>query len=232
MNFSWDPSYWLFIAPAMLFMMFAQWKVSTTYAKWRRVPNERQITGAQAAQVIMRQNGINVGMRGIQGELTDNYDPRTRTLNLSQESVQGTSVASLAIVAHELGHAHQDANNYFWLKLRAGLVPAVNIGSQVGPLLFIAGLLLNIAGLMWIGIMLFGMAFIFAIVTLPVELNASNRAIKMLDKGNLINSASERQGARSVLSAAALTYVAGTLTALVQLLYYVSLAGRSRRSSS
>lgn len=226
----WDPTYWLYLAPAMLFMLYAQWRVSSAYGKWRNVPNEKRITGAQAAEVMMRQEGLNVALRSIQGDLTDSYDPRSKVLNLSAESAQGHSVASLAIVAHELGHAAQDSDGYFLMKLRSGIVPVVNIGSQLGPLLVIGGLFLNLAGLMYLGIILFASAFFFALVTLPVELNASKRAIRMLETGGLVASGEERRGARDVLNAAALTYVAGMLTALFQLLYYVSLTGRRRRN--
>jgi Zn-dependent membrane protease YugP len=228
-----NPTYWLFIAPALLLMLFAQWRVRSAYAKWGQIANSRHLTGAQAAQKIMDENGLyGLGIQGIPGDLTDNYDPRSKTLNLSQGSATGSSVASLAIVAHELGHAQQDAQGSLLMQARSGLVPVVNIGSNLGPILFIVGFFLNFTPLIWLGIGLFSMAFVFALLTLPVELDASNRAMRMLTSGGLLVGQDEANGARSVLSAAALTYVAAMLMALLQLLYYVFLAfgsGRRRR---
>lgn len=235
-----DPTYLCFIAPAFLLMLFAQWRVKSAYSKWGQIANSRHLTGAQAAQRIMSENGLyGLGIQPIGGELTDNYDPRSKTLNLSQGSATGSSVASLAIVAHELGHAQQDAQGNLLMAARSGLVPAVNIGSRLGPILFIIGIFMTamatgLAGLgnifMWAGIALFSLAFIFALLTLPVELDASNRAMKMLTTGGLLVGKDEADGARSVLSAAALTYVAAMMMALLQLLYYVFLAsGRRRR---
>jgi Zn-dependent membrane protease YugP len=236
--FYWNPYYLIFMAPALLFMLYAQWRVQSAYAQWSRVPNSRNLTGTQVAQAIMQGSGPNVGgdggiygvgLHGVAGQLTDNYDPRTKTLNLSESSINTASVASMAVVAHELGHAQQDMQNYLPLRLRSGIVPVVNIGSQFGPILFIIGLFLNFGFLMWLGIGFFSLAFVFALITLPVELNASHRAMGLLADNGLIAGSEERHGARAVLNAAALTYVAGLLTALLQLLYYVMLAGGRRR---
>jgi hypothetical protein len=163
------------------------------------------------------------------GELSDNYDSRNKTLNLSEGTSGGSSVASLAIVAHEIGHAQQDATGSFMFQLRGGIVNAVNIGSQLGPILFIVGFILQFGTLMWVGIGLFSLAFVFALVTLPIEINASNRAMQMLTASGLLVDNDEQKGARAVLNAAALTYVAALLMALMQLLYYVSMASGSRR---
>ncbi len=236
-----DPMYLIFIAPAFLLMLFAQWRVRSAYSKWGKIANSRHLTGAQAAQRIMQENGLyGLGIQGIGGELTDNYDPRSKTLNLSQGSATGSSVASLAVVAHELGHAQQDAQGNLLMTARSGLVPAVNIGSRLGPILFIIGIFMtsmasiSLAGIgttfMWAGIALFSLAFFFALLTLPVEIDASNRAMKFLTNGGLLVGQDEADGARAVLTAAALTYVAAMLMALLQLLYYVFLAsGRRRR---
>lgn len=230
MIFAWDPRYWLFIAPALLFMLFAQWRVKSAYAKWSRVLNSRSIPGVRAAQQLLSENGLyGVNIREVGGQLSDNYDPRTKTLNLSQGSAQQDSVASLAVVAHEIGHAMQDAKGFFLLRVRGGLVPAVRFGSQLGPILFFVGLLLQFGPLMWVGIVFFSGAFVFALVTLPVELDASRRAMNMLTASGLVVGADEKRGARAVLTAAALTYVAALLTALFQLLYYISLASGGRR---
>jgi len=239
MFYWWNPYYLIFMAPALLFMLYAQWRVQSAYAKWSRVPNSRRLTGAQTAQAIVQQGGGpnisdggdlgGVGLRGIAGELTDNYDPRTNTLSLSQSTINSASVASMAVVAHELGHAQQDMQNYLPLRVRTGIVPMVNIGAQLGPILFIIGFFLNFTPLVWLGIAFFSLAFVFALITLPVELNASRRAMNLLADNNLITDDQERRGARAVLNAAALTYVAGMLTALLQLLYYIMLASSGRR---
>ncbi len=230
--FYWNPTYWLFVAPALLLMLYAQWRVRSAYSKWGRVPNSRGIAGARAANELINQAGLfGLRIQGIPGELTDNYDPRSKTLNLSEGSAGGSSVASLAIVAHEIGHAQQDATGSFLLQLRGSIVPAVNFGSQLGPILFFVGLIMQFGTLMWVGIGLFSLAFVFALVTLPVELDASNRAMQMLTSTGLVVGNEEQKGARSVLNAAALTYVAAMLMALMQLLYYVSMASGSRRRS-
>jgi Zn-dependent membrane protease YugP len=228
--FFWNPTYWLFVAPALLLMLYAQWRVRSAYNKWGEVANSQGIPGAQAAQRLMAENGLyGINVQGIRGQLTDNYDPRSKTLNLSESTARQSSVASVAIVAHEIGHASQDATGYALLRLRAGLVPAVNFGAQLGPILFIVGYFLQFSALMWVGVIFFSMAFVFALVTLPVEINASSRALRMLKTSGLLVSDEERKGARAVLSAAALTYVAALLTALFQLLYYVMLASGGRR---
>lgn len=239
MFYWWNPYYWIFIAPALLFMLYAQWRVQTAYAKWGRVPNSRRLTGAQVAENLLQgsasyntgpASGIyGVGLRQIPGRLTDNYDPRSKTLNLSQSSVSEPSVASMAVVAHEIGHAQQHAQNYFPLSLRTSLVPAVNIGSQLGPIIFLVGLFLGWEPLLWVGIAFFSMAFVFTLITLPVELNASRRAMNLLTTSGLVMDSQEKRGVRAVLNAAALTYVAGMLIALFQLLYYVMIASGGRR---
>jgi hypothetical protein len=226
-GFHWSPTYWLIVGPALLLMLLAQWRVQSAYRKWTHVRNGVNITGAQAANRLLEQAGLyGVSVQGIGGVLTDNYDPRSKTLNLSQGVATEPSVASLAIVAHEIGHAQQDASQFFLLRLRSGLVPAVNFGSRLGPILFILGLVLQFGPLMWLGIVLFALAFVFALITLPVELDASRRAIQLLDGSGLFVGKEERGGARNVLNAAALTYVASMLTALAQLMYYVLLARR------
>ncbi len=225
----WNPTYWLFVAPALLLMLYAQWRVRSAYNKWGRIPNSRGIPGAKAAEELLSQGGMYVRVQGIPGELTDNYDPRSKTLNLSEGTARGASVASLAIVAHEIGHAQQDATGSLLLQLRGGIVPAVNIGSQLGPILFIVGFFLQFSPLMWLGVGLFSLAFVFALITLPVELDASRRAMQMLTSSSLLVGGDEHNGAQAVLNAAALTYVAALLMALMQLLYYVMLASSGRR---
>jgi Zn-dependent membrane protease YugP len=168
-------------------------------------------------------NGVQV--QAIGGQLTDNYDPRDKVLRLSQGVANTASVASVAVAAHELGHAMQDADGYFPLRFRAALVPAVNIGSWLGWILIFAGILLNMTNLAWIGILVFSGGALFALATLPVELNASARAKRLLADTGIVAGPDERSGVNKVLNAAALTYVAALATAVLQLLYFVSLVG-------
>jgi len=225
-----NPYYLIFMAPAFLLMLYAQWRVRSAYGKWSKVDNNRRMTGAEAAQSLMTQNGLyGVSIQGIAGNLSDNYDPRKKTLNLSEGSASGSSVASLAIVAHEIGHAQQDASGSALMALRTGIVPAVNIGSQAGPWLVFLGLILHFDALMWLGIGLFSLAFVFALVTLPVELDASKRAMSMLTTSGFLVGNEEQKGAKAVLDAAAMTYIAGLMMVVMQLLYYLVLAGSGRR---
>jgi Zn-dependent membrane protease YugP len=229
--FFFDPLYFVFALPALLFAFYAQMKVQGAYNKWLKVANERRMSGLEAARYLLSANQLgDINIEGIPGKLTDNYDPRTRTLHLSQEVANGRSVASLAIVAHEVGHAVQDAQNYAPMKLRGAIVPAITVGSWVGPILFFIGFLAQSMTLAWLGVILFAGTALFALVTLPVELNASSRALSMLRNDGIVFSDSEISGAKSVLTAAALTYIAALAQALLTLLYYVFLlTGSSRR---
>jgi Zn-dependent membrane protease YugP len=222
--------YFVFVMPALLLAFYAQMKVRSAYSRWLKVANARGLTGLDAARSLLGSNQLgDVTIEGTPGELTDHYDPRTRTLRLSPGVANSRSVASLAIVAHEVGHAVQDAVAYTPLKLRGAIVPAIQVSSFVGPLLFIIGLLIRSTELAWLGVIFFGGTVVFALVTLPVELNASARAIAMLRNDGLVVSAEEESGARSVLNAAALTYIAALAQTLLTLLYYISLlSGRSR----
>jgi Zn-dependent membrane protease YugP len=229
--FYFNPQYLIFMAPAILVMLAAQWYVNSTYRKWGQVRTRSGISGVEAVQRIMRTSGMSdLTIQQIPGQLTDHYDPRKKELSLSTQVYQGNSIASLAIAAHELGHAQQDQDGYFPLQIRSLLVPAVNIGSTLGWILIVAGLLLNIIGLAWLGVIAFSGGAIFALATLPVELNASARAKALLTNSGIISTAEEEQGVNRVLNAAALTYVAALFTAVMQLLYYISLiSGGSRR---
>ena len=219
-----DPRYLLFMAPAFILMMVVQWYVKSAYNKWSKVPARSRISGAEAARRIIQNNGLyGVQVEGTQGRLTDHYDPRQKVLRLSQGVYQGQSVAALAIAAHELGHAMQDKDEYFPLRLRAALVPAVNIGSTLGWILILLGMLLQFTSLALLGVVVFSGGALFALATLPVELNASARAKRMLTDTGLVISEEERQGVNRVLNAAALTYVAALITAVLQLLYFASL---------
>ncbi len=226
-----DPTYLLFMIPAFLLMALTSGYVRSAYNKWSRIRATSGLTGAQAAQrLISRGNLHGVQVAGTQGELSDHYDPRNKTLFLSQTVYNSSSVAAVAVAAHELGHAMQDADEYFPMKVRSLLVPAVNIGSYLGWILIMAGLFLRITNLSWLGVLVFSGGALFALATLPVELNASARAKELLYSTGIIQTEEERRGVNTVLNAAALTYVAGLVTAVLQLLYFVFLVGGRRRN--
>ncbi len=222
--FFFDPTYLCFMMPGFLLVMLASWYVNSAYKKWSRVRVRSGLTGAEAAQRLISSGGLyGVQIRGIGGNLTDNYDPRSKVLNLSQGVANVPSVAAVAVAAHELGHAMQDAEDYFPLRFRAALVPMVNIGSWLGWIMIFAGLILQIANLAWLGVLVFSGGALFALATLPVELNASARAKRLLAETGIIAGEDEQRGVNQVLNAAAFTYVAGLATALLQLFYFASL---------
>jgi Zn-dependent membrane protease YugP len=223
-----DGLYLLLALPGLLLGLWAQFSLKGTFGRYARVPTSSGMTGADAAQVLMRANQLNIGVRGTAGMLTDFYDPRSKTINLSQSSTQN-SVASVAVVAHELGHAQQDAQHYGPMRLRGAIVPAVQLGAWVGPLLFIGGLYLNSQGLALLGLIAFSAAAIFSLVTLPVEFDASRRALGMLQSSGVLEP-QEIPGARKVLNAAALTYVAAALQSIGTLLYYLTIFQRRARN--
>jgi len=220
-----DPTYLIFMLPAFILMLIAQGYVNGAYRKWSQVMALSRLTGAQVAQRLISASGLSINVDGVRGKLTDNYDPRQKTLHLSEGVYNSPSVAALAITAHEMGHAMQDRDGYFPLKLRAALVPAVNIGSYLGWILIFIGMIFRIANLSWLGVLVFSGGAIFALATLPVELNASARAKQLLTNSGMIVGDDERRGVNNVLNAAALTYVAGLFAAVMQLLYFVSLVG-------
>jgi len=231
MFYLFDPRYLMFMLPAFVIMLLVQLYVSSAYKKWSKVQARSRMTGAQAAQRLIERGGLyGVQVEGVRGKMTDHYDPRQKVLRLSEGVYNGQSVASLAITAHELGHAMQDKEDYFPLRLRAALVPAVNIGSYLGWILLMLGMFLRVTGLAWLGVAVFAVGALFALATLPVELNASARAKKLLVDSGLIVGQEETRGVNNVLNAAALTYVAALLTAVLQLLYWASLVlGMGRR---
>jgi Zn-dependent membrane protease YugP len=217
-------SYFIFMIPAFLLMMLAQWYVSSAYKRWSRVPNRSGLSGTEVARRLIERAGLyDVDIQQVGGRLSDHYDPRDKVLRLSPGVAQGNSVAAAAIAAHELGHAQQDSQDYLPLRFRAALVPAVNIGSYLGWILLMIGFFLNMTGVAWLGVFVFAGGAVFALATLPVELDASNRARAMLTTAGIVTSEEERGGVNHVLNAAALTYVAGLITAILQLLYYASL---------
>jgi len=218
-----DPLYLVFAAPALLLALFAQWKVSSTYSHFSQVRNARNMTGEQVAAYLLRANGLNLAVRDTDGNLTDHYDPRDKTIYLSNGVARSSSVAALGIVAHEIGHAVQDAQGYAPMRLRAFLVAPANIGPMIGYILFFIGIFINAVGLVWLGIAAFSLSLVFALATLPVELNASSRALAMLRSSAIVGQG-EVDAAQAVLRAAALTYIAAATQALSSLLYYVFVA--------
>jgi uncharacterized protein len=225
-----SPTYLMYMIPAFILMGITSWYVRSSYNKWSRVQAQSRLTGTQAAQRLISTGGMyGVQVQTVAGNLTDHYDPRDKTLYLSQGVANVASVASVAIAAHELGHAMQDAEDYFPLRFRAALVPVVNIGSNLGWILIMIGLFLKFTQLAWLGVLVFAAGAVFALATLPVEFNASARAKQLLVQTGIIQTDEEQRGVNAVLNAAALTYVAGLITAVLQLLYYASLVGGGRR---
>lgn len=229
--FFYNSGYLIFMLPAFIIMMLAQWYVSSSYARWSKVPNRSGLSGADVARRLIERGGLSgVSIEETQGRLSDHYDPREKILRLSPGVAQSASVAAAAIAAHELGHAMQDREDYFPLRLRAALVPAVNIGSYLGWIMLMAGIFLQMTGLAWLGVAVFAGGAVFALATLPVELNASARARELLTTAGIITDEQERGGVNTVLNAAALTYVAALFTAILQLLYFASIVmGMGRR---
>lgn len=224
-----NPMYFVFALPALILALFAQWRVSAAVNKYSRVPTGRGVTGARVARSILDLAGLHdVAVERTSGLLSDHYDPRSRTLRLSQAVFDTPSIAAVGIAAHEAGHALQHADQYLPLQARSAIVPVVQFGSFLGPLVFFAGMLLNVTSLAWAGVILFAGVALFALVTLPVEFDATRRAKRLLTD-NGYASGEEMRGVNAVLDAAALTYVAGLAQALSTLLYYVFLLTGMRR---
>lgn len=232
-----NPFYLLFMAPAMLLVFAAQWWVNSMYKKWSQVRNLSGLTGSEAARRLLQYGGLSsVEIERVQSRLGDHYDPRDKRLRLSPGVSDGQSVAAVAIAAHEIGHAMQDKQDYAPLRFRAALVPAVNLGSTLGWILIFVGLLIRGAfgqQVAIIGLAAFALGAVFALATLPVELNASQRAKELLSTAGIVQGEQERSGVNAVLRAAAFTYIAALAAAILQLLYYallvLGMGGRRRR---
>lgn len=235
-----DLSYLIFVLPALLLSIWASSAVKSRFAKYDRIPVKKGVTGAQAAQILLRANGINdVKIARIGGCLTDNYNPTTKTLSLSDATYSSSSIAAVGVAAHETGHAIQHNTGYFPLSFRRMLVPVANLGSRLGPWLAIAGIGFGYSGyaeenfqfcqlITKIGLLLFSGATLFYVVTLPVEFNASWRALKILKGAGVFTDRSEAEGAKKVLWAAAMTYVASALQSIGSLLRLILIVNRSR----
>lgn len=234
-----NPLFYLFALPGLLLGLWAQSRVKGAFNKYSKVRTERGLTGAQIARALLDSQGLyDVIVEETQaGTLSDHYDPRSKTLRLSPEVYRTPSVAAAGVAAHEMGHAVQDDKGYAPLQLRSALVPAASFGSSLAPLIFFAGLMLQMFGIptignsvAWIGVILFGAAVVFTLITLPVEFDASKRAKQLLKTQGVLIGNDEARGVDKVLDAAALTYVAAAVAAVGQLLYYVFiLMGSGRR---
>jgi len=228
--FYFDPLYLILVMPALLLGIYAQFKVQSAYNKYLRVGNASRLNGLDAARRMLGAAGLShITLEGVPGQLTDHYDPQGKVLRLSNGVAQSASVASMAIVAHEVGHAIQDDRGYAPLRLRGFIVPGVKVGAALGPILFFIGFFFQMEPLAWAGLILYSSMALFALATLPTELNASSRAMALLTSSGMIVGREEERGARAVLNAAALTYIAFVAQVLLQMLYYVILLTGGRR---
>lgn len=224
--YGFDIYYLILVLPAFIFSLYAQFKVKGTFNKYSKVYNSRGMTGADVARAILNKSGLyDVKVEAYPGELTDHYDPRTKVVRLSQSVYGSNSISAVGVAAHETGHAIQHKDGYAPLVLRSTLVPVANIGSSIGPTMAILGLVLSMPLFINLGIILFGVAVLFYLVTLPVEFNASYRAIRTLEDTSMLNS-NEINPAKKVLRAAAMTYVASAAVAIASLLRLILLANR------
>ncbi len=226
-----DPRYILFVMlPAIILSAIAQLFVRSAFSKWGNIRNSSNLTGVDVAEHLMRTQGLSgVGLEAAPGNMGDHYDPRTHTVRLTRDIAAKPSVLSMAVVAHELGHAQQHAEHSPLIQMRNFLLPAVQFSPLLSYGLIVAGLIFQIPGLAWAGVLFFGLVVLFMVLTLPVEIDASRRGLRLLEASGLILTSEERQGARQVLTAAALTYFAAAATALLQLLYYIMLVSGSNR---
>lgn len=222
-----DPTMYLLI-PAIILALWAQTKVSSTFNKYSKIANARGLTGSDAARMILDKNGLySVKIQHISGSLTDNFDPRTNVVNLSDATYMSNSIGAIGVAAHECGHAVQHQVGYVPIKIRNGIVPIVNVCNMLSMPIFIIGLILGLGRLAMVGAILFGAVLVFQLVTLPTEINASRRAMKTLESMYLLEG-DELTGARKTLTAAAMTYVAAVASTALQFLRFVLLANRRR----
>lgn len=224
-----SPIWLLFALPGLILGLWARSRVKSAFDKYSKVRTARDVTGAQVARMLLDSEGLHdVQIEESKGMLSDHYDPRKRVLRLSPEVYRTPSVAAAGVAAHEMGHAMQHAGGYFPLQIRSAIVPAAQFGSTLAPWLFIIGFLFRFTQLAWVGVILFGAAVLFTLVTLPVEFDATRRAKRLLSSNGILIG-DEMQGVNKVLDAAALTYVAAAIAAVGQFLYYVLLLTGGRR---
>jgi Zn-dependent membrane protease YugP len=222
MWFGWfDPMYFVFLAPGLALSLYATWKTKSTFSKYSKIGSQKQMTGAQAAALMLQRNGIDgVKIEPTSGWLSDHYDPRKKVLRLSNDVYSSHSLSAIGVACHEAGHAMQDANGYAMLNLRSALVPVTNFSSIFSYIVMIGGFLLQFRGLILVGVCLFSVGVVFTLVTLPVEWDASRRAKIAIDEVGML-SPEESRHASKVLNAAFLTYLAAAITSLLTLLYYL-----------
>jgi len=220
-----DPMYLLIVGPAFLLSIIAQIWVKKAFSQYSKVGVTTRLSGAEAAERIVAHTGLDVRVERVGGFLSDHYDPRTRVLRLSPDVYDGRSLASIGVAAHEAGHAVQHARAYMPLQLRTAIVPAASIGSQLAWPLLMIGLIFQFTGLLYAGIILFSVAVLFQLITLPVEIDASRRALALVRSEGIVATEEEAAGARTVLTAAAMTYVAAAATAILTLLYFLIRSG-------
>ena len=225
-----DMNYFIFIAlPTLLISFLVQMYLRRTYGKWNKVRNANGLTGAQVGEVLFDRTPLDeIVMQVVPGQMTDHFDPRANVVRFSQGTATQPSVAAMAIAAHELGHVQQYQTGSALIKARGFLIPAVQFSPTLSYLSILAGIILNISGLLWLGVFFFGLMVVFSLLTLPVEFDASRRGINLLSEAGLLSSSEDRRGANAVLRAAALTYIAAAVTAVMQLLYYITIANRRR----
>lgn len=229
MYYNW--TWFVVMIPCLLLSLFCSMKVKTTFGKYSKIPNSRLMTGARAAEELLRANGVTgVTIEHVRGNLTDHFDPRTNTIRLSDSVYNATSIAAVGVACHEAGHACQHAEGYFPNKLRSAILPVAQIGSKLSWLLIVVGLLLptRFDFIVTIGIILYAAAVLFTVITLPVEFNASSRALKTIKAYGFLTE-EEYPGARKTLTAAAMTYVASAVTAILQLFRLILIFGNRRR---
>ena len=232
--YGFDWTYLVLVLPCLIFAMIASSRVNSTFKKYSNQYSQRRITGADAALRVLHANGVQgVRIERVSGNLTDHYDPRANVIRLSDSVYDSTSTAAIGVACHEAGHAVQYAQNYAPIKLRAAIIPLTNFGSKLAMPLILLGIVCTFLGefstvLVYLGIAAFGLSFVFQLITLPVEFNASRRAIRAIEEGNILT-AEEQNGAKKTLQAAAMTYVAATATALAQLLRLIVIFGGGRR---
>ena len=233
-GYGFDMTYLVLVLPCILLSLWASSNVNSTFKRYSKQLSYRRITGADAAQRVLAANGVRgVRIERVTGNLTDHYDPRTNVIRLSDSVYSSTSTAAIGVACHEAGHAVQYAHNYAPIKIRAAIIPLTNFGSRIAMPLILMGILFTFLGefstlLVYLGIAAFGLSLVFQLVTLPVEFNASRRAIQTIESAGLLT-AEEQQGAKKTLKAAALTYVAATAVALAQLLRLIAIFGGRRR---
>ena len=221
--------YCILLIPVLLLSLWAQAQVSGNFKRYSGVANRRHLTGAQAAEAVLRAHGVyNVAIRPCSGSLTDHYDPRDNSISLSENVYNSTSIAAVGVAAHEAGHAVQYAENYGPVRLRTAIIPATQIGSKFSFILLLVGMVLYSQSLFFVGILLFSLTTIFQLITLPVEFNASGRALRILEERGIL-AGDELKGAEKVLRAAAMTYVASLFSSILQLLRLVLLTRRDNR---